>query len=91
MNTKSNRNPKKSTNSTLQASGTNFGNPQAVNYKITHKDLILVAGIVVALIIAFTTWMWDKQSQTESRQVFPTPKLSKTVLHKISNTIISKF
>jgi len=91
MNTTRNQNLKKTANSALSACGTGFGNQQSVQFKITHKDLILVAGILVALIIALTTWMWGEESQTESRLLFPTPKVSKTVLHKIGNTIINKF
>ncbi|MBX2916576.1 MAG: hypothetical protein KF856_15005 [Cyclobacteriaceae bacterium] len=91
MNTRANQNLKKAANSALPASGIAFGNQQSVQFKITHKDLILVAGILVALIVAITTWMWGFNSQTESRQLFPTPDFSKAVLHKIGNTIIHKF
>lgn len=91
MNTRINQNPKKTINSAIPANGIGFGNRQFVQFKITHKDLILVAGILVAIIIVFTTWMWGVKSQTETRQLFPTPAVSKTLLHKIGNTIISKF
>ncbi len=39
--------------------GTRFGKGEPVRMKLTHKDLILVAGIVVAIIIALTTWIVD--------------------------------
>lgn len=91
MNTRAKLNLKKTSNSALLANGIDFGNRQSVQFKITHKDLILVAGILVALIIALTTWMWGVKSQTETGQLFPTPAVSKTLLHKIGNTIINKF
>lgn len=85
------QNLKKSEKPSLAANGIGFGNHQAVQLKLTHKDLILVAGIIVALIIVFTTWIWGVKPQTETRQLFPTPSVSKAILHKIGNTIISKF
>lgn len=91
MNTESDQTPAKSTNSALLARGTGFGSQQVVQFKITHKDLLLVAGILVALIIVFTTWLWRVQSQAESMQLFPTPKVSQTVLRIINQAIISKF
>lgn len=73
------------------ANGTGFGNQRVVQFKITHKDLILVAGILVALIIAITTWMLDQQSQTESQQLLPKPKFSTGILTKIGKVIIDRF
>ena len=35
--------------------GTRFGKTDAVRLKLTHKDFLLLAGIVVAVIIALTT------------------------------------
>jgi isoprenylcysteine carboxyl methyltransferase (ICMT) family protein YpbQ len=85
------QNPKKNLKTAPNGGGIEFGNRETVQFKITHKDLVLVAGILVALIIALTTWMRNPQSQSESQRLFPTPKVSEMVLQKIGKTIVSKF
>lgn len=46
--------------------------------KLTHKDLILLIGIVVALVIAFSTWVYrDMRSNTAVSK----PQEIKTNLH----------
>jgi hypothetical protein len=85
------QNLKKSEKPSLEANGTGFGNQRAVQFKITHKDLILVAGILVAMIIAITTWMLDNPSQSESQQLLFQPKFSTGVLSKIGKVIIDRF
>jgi len=42
-------------NSQDSSAGTRFGKTDAVRLKLTHKDFILLAGIVVAVIIAIAT------------------------------------
>jgi hypothetical protein len=91
MNTSRSQNLKKTKNLSPNTSGIEFGNQQAMPFKITHKDLILMAGIMVALVIAITTWMMDGQSQAESKRLFPAPKVTPGVLHKIGKTILKKF
>lgn len=89
---KSTQNLKKIRNLSHRNHGIDFGNRKAVQFKITHKDVILVAGILVALIIvAITTWMMDNQSEAESKRLFPIPKVNPAVFHTISNTIQNKF
>ena len=85
------QNLKKSEKLSLAANGTGFGNQQAVQFKITHKDLILLAGILVAMIIAITTWMLDNSSQSESQQLLPKPKFLTGVISKIGKVIIDRF
>jgi hypothetical protein len=90
MNTSRSQNLKKIKNLSPNASGIEFGNQQTMSFKITHKDLILMAGILVALVIAITTWMMDGQSQTESKRLFPTLNVKSAVINKISKTILQK-
>ncbi|HNT51000.1 MAG TPA: hypothetical protein PLM56_01510 [Cyclobacteriaceae bacterium] len=88
----STENLKKNRNLSHPADGIDFGTRKFMSFKITHKDIILVAGILVAIIIALTTWMMDNQSQAESGRFFPIPKVKHTVLYPIiSKTILSKF
>ena len=85
------QNLKKPENSGLEATGTGFGNQRAVQFKITHKDLILMAGVLVAMIIAITTWMLYNPSQSESLQLLPKPKFSSGVPAKIGKVLLHKF
>lgn len=39
------------------ASGMRLVKPKSVNLKLTHRELTLALGIVVALIVAVTLWM----------------------------------
>jgi hypothetical protein len=82
------KNHKNSEKISFKADGIDFGNPRPVQFKISHKDLILVAGILVALLVLFTTWMWDVQSQAESWRVWPDLNVTQTMLHKIGNVIL---
>ncbi|MBX2896115.1 MAG: hypothetical protein KF763_11770 [Cyclobacteriaceae bacterium] len=85
------KNHKNSEKISFKADGIDFGKQRSVQFKISHKDLILVAGILVALLILFTTWMWDVQSQAESLRVWPDLNVTQTVFHKIGNVISSRF
>jgi hypothetical protein len=52
--------------------GTGFGNGFVVKIKLTHRDLVILAGIVVALIIALTTvFMEFELSKTEVTNSIP--------------------
>jgi hypothetical protein len=52
--------------------GTCFGKMESVRIKLTHKDLIIVAGIVVAVIIALTTLILDSGlTQAEVKSNLP--------------------
>jgi hypothetical protein len=46
--------------------------------KLSHKDLILLIGIVVAVVIAFTTWVY---SDMRSNASIAKPQEKKTGLH----------
>lgn len=85
------QNLKKSEKSSLAANGTGFGNQQVVQFKITHKDLILEAGILVAMIIAITIWVLDNPFQSELLPLLPKPNLSTELLTKIGRVIIDRF
>jgi hypothetical protein len=53
--------PRKLTISPHTGTGTAFGKTDTVRLKLTDRDLILIAGIVVAAIIALTTLIMDAQ------------------------------
>jgi hypothetical protein len=63
--------------------------------KITHKDLLLVAGIVVALIISFTTIYKETASmQNEAKQDFPALIKTPTpliVINKLGRSLFRQF
>jgi len=46
-------------NSHDSSTGTGFGKTGTVRLKLTHKDFLLLAGIVVAVIIALTTLIME--------------------------------
>jgi len=65
--------------------GMGLAKPKSVNLRLTHKELTLILGIVVALIVAVTLWMNyghdmqdPKKSDAASSPV--TGMLQKTVL-----------
>ncbi len=68
---------RKSWNSLHFGHGTHFGMRGIVRIKLSDKDLVLIAGIVVAAIIALTSiWFDSKVPQKESKeQAKPTVKL----------------
>lgn len=73
--------------------GTAFETRTTVLRKFTHKDLLLIAGIAVALLIAFSTLVWESQEPTEhSGMVHPRVKtLSISAIQKIGQSLIRKF
>jgi len=59
-------------NSPHTGTGTPFGKTDTVRLKLTDRDLILIAGIVVAAIIALTTLIMDAQlSQGDVKSNLP--------------------
>ncbi|MBN8575511.1 MAG: hypothetical protein J0L66_01140 [Cytophagales bacterium] len=73
------------------ASGIRFENRWAVHFKITNKDILLVAGILVAILITITTFLLETPTQTESTLHQPVPGLSWGVFQTLGKTLISKF
>jgi len=55
------QNLQKPKNSPHTGTGTAFGKTNTVRLKLTDRDLVLIAGIVVAAIIALTTLIMDTQ------------------------------
>lgn len=55
------KNRQKTKNSQHSGTGTAFGKTDTVRLKLTDRDLVLIAGIVVAAIIALTTFIMDTQ------------------------------
>jgi hypothetical protein len=77
----------KSLNSLKFGHGTSFGKRGSVRIKLSDKDLVLIAGIVVAVIIALTKMLDSRLPQKENaEQAKPKVNLpSPTVLmNKIS-------
>lgn len=83
---------RKSTNSSHFGHGIHFGKSGLVRIKLSDKDLVLIAGIAVAVIIALTTFLVDSnQPQKESmEQAKPTINLSSplVLINKIGKGII---
>lgn len=80
---------KNSDNSNKIASGTDFGTPHAVQFKITHRDLLLLAGIVVAMIIAIATWIVDVSARAETPKFLPQSKISiPATINKIGKSVL---
>ncbi len=66
--------PTKSLNSLHFGHGTHFGKRGFVRIKPSDKDLVLIAGIVVAVIIVLTTFLFDSnqpQRKVWSKQSLP--------------------
>lgn len=59
LNMRTSINPQNDMNSPDSSIGTGFGKIETVRLKLTHKDFILLAGIVVAVIIALTTLIME--------------------------------
>jgi hypothetical protein len=89
------KNPQKTRISGHQDHGICFGKGHTVQIKITHKDLLLVAGIVVALIIAFTTIYKETASiQNEAKQDFPALIKTPTplvLINKLGRSLLRQF
>ncbi len=56
--------------------------------KLSHKDLILLIGIVVAVVIAFTTWVY-REINSNASLVKPKDE-HKTSLHVPASSLIQK-
>lgn len=55
--------------------------------KLSHKDLILLIGIIVAVVIAFTTWVY---SDMKSNASLAKPQEKKTSLEIPAQSVIQK-
>jgi len=55
--------------------------------KLSHKDLILLIGIVVAVVIAFTTWVYTDMKSNAS---LTKPQEKKTSLEIPASSMIQK-
>ncbi len=76
-------------NSNKIASGTDFGTSHAVQLKITNRDLLLLAGIVVAMIIAISTWIADVSARAETPKLLPQSKISiPAAINKIGKSVL---
>lgn len=86
--------PAKSLNSIHFGHGTHFGKRGIVRIKLSDKDLVLIAGIVVAAIIALTTiWLDSNVPKNENReQGKPTVTLpsASVLFNKIGNDVIQE-
>ena len=68
--------------------GIRFGSGPAVKLTASHRDLLLILGIVVAIIISVTTWLHDGDSK--SSQITPplSPKVnSSQVVKKLGQAV----
>lgn len=87
--------PSKHVNSAKLGIGTYFGNEECMRVKLSDRDLILIAGIVVAVIILITTLAIDSTlPQAESNAELPSLiKYSKplTAIRKFGNVILATF
>lgn len=59
---------RKSSNSLHFGHGTHFGKRGIVRIKLSNKDLVLIVGIAVAVIIAITKMLDSKLPQKESKE-----------------------
>jgi hypothetical protein len=59
-----------------------FGDDHHVKLKTSHRDLLLILGILVAAIISITTWLYDPEPQAS--QIAPplSPKVNSSQLVK---------
>jgi hypothetical protein len=55
--------------------------------KLSHKDLIILIGIVVAVVIAFTTWVYTDMKSNAS---LTKPQEKKTSLEIPASSMIQK-
>lgn len=69
------------------ALGICFGDGQSVKLTASHRDLLLILGIVVAIIISITTWLHD--TNQKSSQITPplSPKVNSTPVKKIGQAV----
>lgn len=72
------------------AHGTDFETQHPVQLKITNRDLLLLAGIVVAIVIAIASWIADVSAHAETPRLFPSTSkiLVPADIHKIGKSAI---
>ena len=66
----------------------------AMKNRLSHKDLILLIGIVVAIIVAFTTLVYSDDQKEANKEIVPVPvktslvskpaELVKKIIRKVS-------
>jgi hypothetical protein len=66
----------KSLNSLKFGHGTYFGERGSVRIKLSDKDLLLIVGIVVAMIIALTTFLFDSNLPQKENAEQAKPKVN---------------
>jgi len=85
----------KHVNSSKLGIGTHFGKRECMRVKLSDRDLILIAGIVVAVIIVITTLVIDTTlPQSEGNAELPSLiNYSKplTTIRKLGNIILATF
>ena len=71
----------------VRTPGICFGDGQSVKMTTSHKDLLLILGIVVAIIISITTWLHD--ANPKSSQITPplSPKINSSPVKRIGQTV----
>jgi hypothetical protein len=68
--------------------GIQFGNGIGVKLTTSHRDLLLILGIVVAIIISVTTWLRDSDSKSSRITPPPSPKAnSSQVIKKLGQAV----
>jgi hypothetical protein len=62
--------------------GIRFGSGPGVKLTASHKDLLLILGIVVAIIISITTWLHDGDSKSSRIAPPLSPKINSSQIVK---------
>jgi len=59
-----------------------FGDDHHVKLKTSHRDLLLLLGILVAVIISITTWLHDPEPQASQTAPPLSPKVNTSQVAK---------
>jgi hypothetical protein len=66
-----------------------FGDDHSVKMKASHRDLLLLLGILVAVIISITTWLHDPEPQASQMAPPPSPKVNTSqVVKKLGQAVL---
>ena len=60
------------------STGTRFGKFESKSMRLSNRDIVLVIGVVVALIITMTTIVYKDDLFTSARHIFVPKKISMT-------------
>ena len=84
-----NKNIHKKARNGVFKTGMPLANPKHVNLRFTYKELTLVLGVLVALVIAFTAWTSQNDLNHSTENTHSTFKISAPIVQEVIKRSIS--